>query len=70
MIPITTMMFFDTLNSLAFTVSPAVRILVLAFFSALVTFFFGAFYRWYTKERVPARLAVLVGLGVVALSLN
>ncbi len=48
----------------------AVRILGLAALSGVVAAGVAVGWRWYTRDRLPGRLAVLVGLSAVALVLN
>lgn len=36
----------------------------------VVTMVFAAFYRWYVRDRVPTRFALILGLGVAAMLLN
>ena len=48
----------------------AVRLIGLAALSGVVAAGVAVGWRWYTRERLPGRLAVLVGLSAVALVLN
>lgn len=59
------------LLDLAFVTFPAVvKVVGVSLVSGLVTFVFAGLHRWYVRERVPMRFALILGLGVVALLLN
>jgi hypothetical protein len=51
-------------------VRPIVRVIGLALFAGGLTALLALAYRWYTRERLPVGLALLAGLGTVAVYLN
>lgn len=56
-----------SVGALAGSVFLVAGLVVAAFVAAAVS---GTLYRWYARERIPEGLAVLAGLGVVAIYLN
>lgn len=51
-------------------VRPIARVIGLALFAGGITALLALAYRWYTRERLPVGLALLAGLGTVAVYLN
>lgn len=58
------------LGELVAPMSAIIRIVGMALLSGLIALVFAIPYRWYARDRVPRKLAVLVGVSAIALWLN
>lgn len=58
------------LDPVSVLVQGGVKIIGVSLAALVVTMVFAAFYRWYVRDRVPTRFALILGLGVAAMLLN